>query len=97
MKIIVDYHDLNKKGDNLIENSEKLKMYLGKMANQIEGFERSWTGKDSETFESTMTENHINSLQKLQHVILAYGNYLKDTAKVYEDLDEIFFNKKIKN
>lgn len=95
MKIIVDYDDLNKKGDILIENAENLKTYINQVINNIDKFNESWTGKDSIEFQKNIKENHINSFLNLQEILLSYGKYLKNASKAYQTLDEIFTSKKI--
>lgn len=95
MKIIVDYNDLNKKGDVLIENAENLKTYINQMLNRIDKFNESWSGKDSIEFQKNIKENHIDSFLKLQEILLSYGKYLKSASKAYQNLDEIFTSKKI--
>lgn len=95
MKIIVDYNDLNKKGDVLIDNAENLKTYINQMTNKIEKFGESWSGKDCIEFQNNIKGNHINSFFKLQEVLLLYGKYLKSASKAYQNLDEIFTSKKI--
>lgn len=95
MKIIVDYRALDKKGDILIEKAEDLKTYINQMTNQIERFQNCWVGKDSIEFQNNIKEEHINSLMKLQETILSYGQYLKRISMAYQNLDNVFLNKKI--
>lgn len=95
MKIIVDYQDLTKKGDILIENAENLKTYINQMTNRIESFNEAWNGKDSVEFQKNIKENHIKSFIKLQEILLSHGEYLKKVSGAYQNLDSIFLNKKI--
>ncbi len=95
MKIIVDYNDLNKKGDILIDNAENLKTYINQMTNKIEKFGESWSGKDSIEFQNNIKENHISSFLKLQEILFLYGKYLKSASKTYQNLDEVFTRKRI--
>ena len=95
MKIIVDYRDLDRKGDILIEKAEDFKIYINQMSNQMEKLGRFWNTDESHEFQNDIKEGYISTFLKLQDILLDYGNYLKDVSKAYQNLDNIFSNKRI--
>ena len=95
MKIIVDYRDLDRKGDILIEKAEDFKIYINQMSNQMEKLGRFWNTDESHEFQNDIKEGYISTFLKLQDILLDYGNYLKDVSKAYQNLDNIFSSKRI--
>ena len=95
MKIIVDYRDLDKKGDILIEKADDFKIYINQMSNQMEKLGRFWNTDESHEFQNDIKEGYISTFLKLQDILLDYGNYLKDVSKAYQNLDNIFSSKRI--
>ena len=95
MKIIVDYRDLDRKGDILKEKAENFKIYLSQMSNSIDRLGRFWNTNESHEFQNDIKEGYISTLLKLQDILLDYGDYLKNVSNAYQELDNIFSNKRI--
>ena len=65
------------------------------MSNSIDRLGRFWNTNESHEFQNDIKEGYISTLLKLQDILLDYGDYLKNVSNAYQELDNIFSNKRI--
>ena len=95
MDITINKSDVINYGNQIVSYSEELSDEIKKFNMLIESINSIWDGADALKYINVMKDKYVVGLDKLQEILLEYGNFLKKVADVYASLDETFANKNI--
>lgn len=96
MKIRVNKSGIKRTGDKLVSNAEKLHTEGQKINAIINELAASWEGKDRDKCIAVVKDTYLVNLGRLKSKINAYGKYLQQVPKAYDEVDNTYMKKKIK-
>lgn len=92
MNLRVQYDDLNKTGQNILEKHNRIMTTLGNMQKIVDSIPNAWKGIDSDVFTIKAT-GYIKDQQEKSNKVKVLGEILSIVSKNYQTRDNEWLNR----